>query len=393
MQPITTLFRAVGYKRLAAGEVSPQVSNQHELNGVSAFRRIFGDQDVEGQSRFIYLADEEDGSVVDTGRLKWYDARASHPTRTEYRIYYSSSEVFTRAEEGDLLILAIQKDGEYLTIVAPAGSSVEQQLTWLFELEEAPEVGAKARRYSSSDSPDLDFTRRQILELLDIEAPRETDNLLDEMIRRFGSQFPSGSVFSDFARETCKVDPVEEPDHTLLTWLNQEEQLFLTFEEYLFSGIIRSGFSSVDEFISLSLSLHNRRKSRAGRALENHIAAVLKAQKIRFDYNVVTEGRSKPDFLFPGKAAYDNPSFNSSKLRMLGAKSSCKERWRQVLAEAARIERKHLLTLEPAISSHQTDEMERSGLQLIVPKGVHSSYSPEQQKWLYSFEDFIRLVR
>lgn len=35
---------------------------------------------------------------------------------------------------------------------------------------------------------------------------------------------------------------------------------------------------------------------------------------------------------------------------MLGAKTTIKERWRQVLEEANRIERKHLITLEPAVS-------------------------------------------
>lgn len=393
MRPITDLFQAVGYKRLAAVEVTPRRSNQHELNGVSIFRRIFGDEKIGCDSRFVYLSDEEDGSVIDTGRLTWYDARANDPKRTEYRLYYSHSEVFDRASEGDLLILAIQKDGVILTIIAPAGSSVEQQLIWLFELEETSGTSAKARSYSASDSPDLDFTRRQILEMLGIEVPPESDNLLDEMIRRFGTDFPSSAIFSDFARKTCPADPVADPDMALLAWLNHEEQLFRTFEEHLFAGVIRRGFPSVDDFITLSLSLHNRRKSRAGRALENHIAAVLGTQKIVFDYNVVTEGRSKPDFLFPGKAAYDDPSFPAAQLRMLGAKSSCKERWRQVLAEAERISKKHLLTLEPAISSHQTDEMERSGLQLVVPQGIHASYTPTQQKWLYSFADFIRLVR
>ena len=42
---------------------------------------------------------------------------------------------------------------------------------------------------------------------------------------------------------------------------------------------------------------------------------------------------------------------------MLAAKTSCKDRWRQVLAEADRIRTKHLLTLEPAISKIQTAEM------------------------------------
>lgn len=43
---------------------------------------------------------------------------------------------------------------------------------------------------------------------------------------------------------------------------------------------------------------------------------------------------------------------------MLGVKSTCKDRWRQVLSEAKRIDNKHLATLEPGISENQTAEMQ-----------------------------------
>ena len=67
--------------------------------------------------------------------------------------------------------------------------------------------------------------------------------------------------------------------------------------------------------------------------------------------------------------------FDASLLTMLGVKTTCKDRWRQVLAEARRIERKHLLTLETAISGHQTDEMRDNHLQLVVPRGPHGTFS------------------
>ena len=70
---------------------------------------------------------------------------------------------------------------------------------------------------------------------------------------------------------------------------------------------------------------------------------------------------------------------------MLGVKSTCKDRWRQVLAEADRIEYKHLLTLETSISKHQTDEMQAKNLQLVLPRGLHETYTPEQQTWLRTF--------
>lgn len=106
----------------------------------------------------------------------------------------------------------------------------------------------------------------------------------------------------------------------------------------------------------------------------------------------VTENNSKPDFLFPGFARYHDPAFPDDRLFVLGAKTTCKDRWRQVLAEAARIQTKHLITLEAAISQNQTDEMRNAGLQLVVPGPIQGTYNPAQQKWLLDVATFISLV-
>ena len=92
-------------------------------------------------------------------------------------------------------------------------------------------------------------------------------------------------------------------------------------------------------------------------------------------------------------AEYHNPSFDSLKLTMLGVKSTCKDRWRQVLAEADRIDDKHLLTLETAISTNQTDEMAAKRLQLVLPRSLHQTYTQSQQAWLMDVEAFISLAR
>ncbi len=78
---------------------------------------------------------------------------------------------------------------------------------------------------------------------------------------------------------------------------------------------------------------------------------------------------------------------------MLGAKTTCKDRWRQVLSEADRITQKHLATLEPGISTNQTREMIASNLQLVLPENIHVTYTPEQQNWLMAVRDFIKFVR
>ena len=78
--------------------------------------------------------------------------------------------------------------------------------------------------------------------------------------------------------------------------------------------------------------------------------------------------------------------------RLLGVKSTCKDRWRQVLSEAARIEEKHLFTLEPGISENQTNEMQANSLQLVLPASLHSSFSKEQRNYLLNLSEFIKFL-
>jgi hypothetical protein len=78
---------------------------------------------------------------------------------------------------------------------------------------------------------------------------------------------------------------------------------------------------------------------------------------------------------------------------MLGAKSTLKERWRQVLTEAEKIPRKHLCTLEPAISRNQTDEILKHAVQLVIPEPLHQTYAESQKGQLWSVTAFVEFVK
>jgi len=175
--------------------------------------------------------------------------------------------------------------------------------------------------------------------------------------------------------------------------MEREEVLFRTLERHIIGERVSEGFQDVDTFISYSLSVQNRRKSRAGHALEHHAEQVFKDNSVRYSRGRETENRSKPDFVFPSIEDYHNPDFLSGNLTMLGVKSTCKDRWRQVLSEAARIDNKHLLTLEPGITENQTAEMQANRLQLVLPRNLHETYSVAQKAWLMDITDFIVLVR
>lgn len=185
-------------------------------------------------------------------------------------------------------------------------------------------------------------------------------------------------------RDVC---PFEEPDKASLRWIEQEEKLFKRLERHMVARRLEQGFSDdsttdVEGFIQFSLSVHNRRKSRVGYALENHLEEIFNTHNLMYSRTQSTENKSKPDFLFPDIQSYRDLKFPQSRLTMLGVKSTCKDRWRQVLAEANRIQNKHLFTLEPGISENQTDEMQANNLQLVLPKRLHDTYKPRQQSWL-----------
>jgi hypothetical protein len=84
--------------------------------------------------------------------------------------------------------------------------------------------------------------------------------------------------------------------------------------------------------------------------------------------------------------------FPTEQLHMLAVKTTLKDRWRQVLAEADRISPKHLLTLQPAISAAQTDEMRGQNLQLVVPAPLHGTFQSTQQEWLLDVGGFLSLL-
>ena len=396
---LSDYFEGVGVKRLSAVDAEPKTSNQHEVGTTKKMRDDFlGETHQEKfPAIYIWLGGDQEG-FTEESRATHYDARINKPRAAEWRLYYPSNPVTEAMKAGDTLFLAKDQGGVLWFIVAPEGSTSEQQLFWLFGLR--PEGKSFVSREFSDEEPELDFAARFILDEIGVEFEEPEADKLDSIIEKFGTTFPKTAEFSDLARLTLpEVRAEDDPDAALIAWLDHEEALFRRLERKVVSSRIEAGFvddngTDVDGFISFSLSVQNRRKSRMGHSLENHLAAVLRAHDIRHVRGAVTEHRHKPDFLFPDLETYQAaPVEGNARLTMLGAKSTCKDRWRQVLAEAEKISHKHLLTLEPGISEPQTEQMEASSLQLVVPSPVHGSYTDAQRGWLWSVGDFIGEVR
>ncbi len=74
---------------------------------------------------------------------------------------------------------------------------------------------------------------------------------------------------------------------------------------------------------------------------------------------------------------------------LLAVKTTCKDRWRQILNEAKYIPQKHLLTLQEGISPNQFKEMQESYVSLVVPKKLIPKYKKEIRPQIQTLESFI----
>ena len=187
---------------------------------------------------------------------------------------------------------------------------------------------------------------------------------------------------------------VDNPDSELLHWNGMEYQLFQRIEEAEYGDRIRQGFSSMQDFVEVANSVLNRRKSRAGKSLEYHLEALFQGNHLRYEAQVVTEEKKRPDFVFPGGKEYHNPKYPKDKLIILGAKTTCKDRWRQVISEAGRVDTKYLCTLQQGISPQQLHEMQSEHVVLVVPKPyINAYYPPEYRGNILTLQSFIRMVK
>lgn len=202
--------------------------------------------------------------------------------------------------------------------------------------------------------------------------------------------FPAGEEIVAYMDTAFKYRG-KTPDSLIVERRNKEYALFRQIEELHFMGKISAGFSTFEEFIQLANSVGNRRKSRSGRSLELHLQRVFKQFGLdSFDAQCITEGRKKPDFIFPSCQKYHDLGYPDQKLRMLGVKTTCKDRWRQILNEADRISQIHLFTLQEGVSVNQFQEMQTEGVSLVVPSTLHKSYPEKIRNDLLSLDGFIK---
>ncbi len=321
--------------------------------------------------------------------ITWQDSFRTHSrmiyygrgTRDEYRItrFGRGFPFFNDENVGDLLVIAKFTDEDYKAYVLSSDEDIDNFFA-AFNLPHG----------ETNQLIEADFNLSPSIRI---------ENLLQDFIRRFSS-FPDTRCMAEGARDCYNSydHGYEEllqnnPDKILLRWVDIEYRLFRLMEEKIYSDAITRPIGSLDAFISLANEVLNRRKSRAGKSLEHHLACIFTYNNLLFEEQAVTEDNKKPDFLFPNAECYHNLLFPADDLIVLGAKTTCKDRWRQVLTEADRVDVKYLFTLQKGISKNQLREMHDSRLTLVVPHDYISSFPAEYRQEIKDLSSFIGIVK
>jgi hypothetical protein len=310
------------------------------------------------------------------------------------RLYFPTNLVTEAMRQGDLAILFKREDGSLAFVICRLGSQSELQICALLNLQ------------TDSDYHMSGLTAEQVASLfitprlgplaidLGLTTNPTTDTALKDALALNGGDFPTTRQMSELAVKHAIIPSGADADMKLQLLVAAEEAIFLKVEDALLQKQLSEGFRDVPHFIDVAKSVLNRRKSRAGTSLQNHVHRILREHAIPADPQATTEGKERPDFLLPGAVAYHDASFPSNRLAMLAVKRTCKDRWRQVTTEANRIDRKHLLTLEEGISAAQLRTMTHDHrLILAMPSDVRDRYPEHLRPSLLTIEELINDLR
>lgn len=331
---------------------------------------FFDSQGKKGENREKWININWPDGTITRSRFIWY----GKGTRAEYRLTNGFS--FLKDDDvGDILVLSKINDEDFSGFLLTSDDEIE---LFFDSFGLSPNDAYKLQKSNQEKkTPTLDVLVHSWLTILAVE-------------------FPSSNIVSAKAREFLielygKKD-IKDPDKLLLEWIDTEFTIFKYIENDRYRNYITKPFDSVERLIEVANSILNRRKSRAGHSLENHLAYIFDLYKIPYTAQATTEQNKKPDFIFPGESEYKDKEYPTEKLNFLAVKTTCKDRWRQVINEADRIDVKHLFTLQQGISLNQLKEMEEHKVKLVVPEDYKKYYPKEFRDKLISLEDFINYL-
>ncbi len=319
----------------------------------------------------------QDGRITESV-VTWYGTG----TRSEYRLtrFGQDFPFLNEGVVGDMLVLIATSPNEALAYVLDFDDDIE-------EIQATLGVDAFGQWGVYKDGA--------------AQQEENEDACVERRIRLFAaalSSFPDNGVFSGTTRdiliECLKGFSSLSPDKALVKAYSVEYEIFQAVERQVCGNQVSGKlFRNIDEFLKVASSIMNRRKSRAGRSLENHVESLLNAAGVPHKMRPDLGPDGTPDIIIPSVDAYFSKDYPADRILVVGLKTTCKDRWRQVTQEGPRIERKHLLTLQQGITKKQLAQMEAANVSLIVPEPLHKFYPDDSPVQPLTVEAFINTAK
>lgn len=363
-------------KFITANDVGLTNAHQEGLHiSKEAWNIFFEEEGTKGENKDKIVKIHMDGFYRFESRIIYYGKR----TRNEYRItrFWTNFPLEKEQQVGNLVIF-IPLD-------------LENYRVYIFDTEVGIETFTETFNLSLLNNNAVYYEGVK----KDIGLSKKFETKIDKSAASFKS-FPETIRLAELARElylSVYKKKRFEPDKSLLKWIEIEYSVFREIEKNIYKPYLIEPFYKLDPLLEFASSALNRRKSRAGRSLEHHINYILGAANLPFSHPGTTEGKKKPDFLLPSSNDYADKTYDSDDLIFLGVKTTCKDRWRQILNEADRIPEKFLLTLQQGITVNQIDEMQDAQVNLIVPEPYHKAYPEIRRDRLWTIDQFIHFAK
>jgi len=366
-------------KFITANDTGATGSNQAGFHIHKHSWQLFFDSPGEkGKNKDVRIKIKWQNDFETDSRFIYYGVR----TRNEYRLTrFGRGFPFLREDNiGDLLVIARKADKYYEAFVLSSDEDIEEFFN-AFGISSTETNGILPKSTELTSEEKLRILFQQFIERLTVDFPPTIELATG-----------AREIFFEAFNLNQKI-VLSKPDNEILNWISTEFDLFKFIENDRYGEIIRNPFPSVEALIKTANTILNRRKSRAGKSLEHHLSEVFNIWNLSYTSQATTEANKKPDFIFPNIETYFSEPVGSDKLVFLGAKTTCKDRWRQIVGEADRIPQKHLFTLQQGISGNQLKEMKSSGVTLVVPKPYLTSFPKEHIKDIWTLDKFVKFVR
>ena len=240
----------------------------------------------------------QDGRITESV-VTWYGTG----TRSEYRLtrFGQDFPFLNEGVVGDMLVLIATSPNEALAYVLDFDDDIE-------EIQATLGVDAFGQWGVYKDGA--------------AQQEENEDACVERRIRLFAaalSSFPDNGVFSGTTRdiliECLKGFSSLSPDKALVKAYSVEYEIFQAVERQVCGNQVSGKlFRNIDEFLKVASSIMNRRKSRAGRSLENHVESLLNAAGVPHKMRPDLGPDGTPDIIIPSVDAYFSKDYPADRI-------------------------------------------------------------------------------